>query len=114
MTPARREAVQDRGTDSPRRSKIPTPRLTPQGPHRGRTVADDSQQVSGKVRELDRTLTWLRDEEAHRPEPTQTRPTTRVSNCVATATAVHVRRRTHADTQAQLSASIQHGRGCLS
>jgi len=36
MTPARREAVQDRGTDSPRRSKIPTPRLTLQCPHRGR------------------------------------------------------------------------------
>ena len=29
-----------------------------------RTAADGTEQVSGKAQELDRTLTWLRDEEA--------------------------------------------------
>jgi integrase len=33
----------------------------------GRTPTDDAKQVNGKVPELDRTLTWLRDEEAPKP-----------------------------------------------
>jgi hypothetical protein len=41
-----------------------------------RTAADDAQQVSGKVPEPDRTLTWLRDEEAMSPRTCQIRART--------------------------------------